>query len=409
MRRSILFAAIAILTANLCVMSAAAADAPNLEKVTAMLEAGQEPVRIVCFGDSVTGVYYHTGSRRAWTDMLGIALQKAYPKAKVEMFNAGISGNTTDAALARIDRDVVARKPHLVAVMFGLNDIKKGDRARYRTNLKAIIDRCRAAGAAVVLCTPNAVQPNGPRPMSAVSEYSQIVRDVAKENGAAVADCVNAYEALRAKSYTDWLLLMSDEIHPGMDGHKLFAETIAEAISGKPVSLADVPPPADALQFTLTRIKAGEPVRVIAMPPYDRMIGEILTELFPQAKVHVTPWPAEGKSLVEIIQWGEGIRKQQPNLVVMAVPAGAPTKDDESFIREYHWVRSWSVAFGNAEWDLIPILPSVTAPLTAAEAPRAELARRIIVGGDVEYVERKAGDTRPARDILEEWIRQRMQ
>jgi len=56
-----------------------------------MLEAGQEPVRIVCFGDSVTGVYYHTGGRRAWTDMLGIALGKAYPKAKVEMFNAGIS------------------------------------------------------------------------------------------------------------------------------------------------------------------------------------------------------------------------------------------------------------------------------------------------------------------------------
>jgi hypothetical protein len=66
------------------------------------------------------------------------------------------------------------------------------------------------------------------------------------------------------------------------------------------------------------------------------------------------------------------------------------------------------VAFGHAEWDLLPILPNMTAPLTTAELPRGELARRIIAGSDVEYVERKSDDTRPAREILQEWIRQKM-
>jgi len=34
-----------------------------------------EPLKIVCFGDSVTGVYYHTGGRRAWPELLQLVLQ----------------------------------------------------------------------------------------------------------------------------------------------------------------------------------------------------------------------------------------------------------------------------------------------------------------------------------------------
>src|SRR5262245_61679351 len=78
----------------------------QLPKTRAALESGQ-PVKIVCFGDSVTGVYYHTGGRRAYTDMLGIALKKACPKADVTMINAGISGHATTNALERIERDVL--------------------------------------------------------------------------------------------------------------------------------------------------------------------------------------------------------------------------------------------------------------------------------------------------------------
>ena len=63
-------------------------------------------VRVVCFGDSVTGVYYHTGSRRAYTDMLGVALSRIGPQSDVQMINAGISGNTTADGLARIDHMV---------------------------------------------------------------------------------------------------------------------------------------------------------------------------------------------------------------------------------------------------------------------------------------------------------------
>jgi hypothetical protein len=107
-----------------------------------------------------------------------------------------------------------------------------------------------------------------------------------------------------------------------------------------------------------------------------------------------------------MIKWSKKLRDQKPHLVVLAVPADVEAKDEESFIREYHTVVSNSIAFGQAEWDLLPILPSVTGPVAQDQLRRAELARRIIAGGDVACVDRKSDDRRPAREILLEWIRQ---
>ncbi len=94
--------------------------------------------------------------------MLGIALQRMFPKARLQMTNAGVSGNTTAAALARMERDVLTCKPHLVVVMFGMNDMAfdaqgmadtqiAERQARFGVNLREIIRRCRDAGAKVLL------------------------------------------------------------------------------------------------------------------------------------------------------------------------------------------------------------------------------------------------------------------
>ena len=127
------------------------------DKTQQLLAAGKEPVRIVCMGDSITGVYYHTGGLRAYPEMLEIALHKLYPQGQVTVRNAGISGDTTKGALARLDRDVLAHKPHLVTVMFGMNDMVRTPLAEFRSNLKEISARCRQSGAEVLLCTQNSV------------------------------------------------------------------------------------------------------------------------------------------------------------------------------------------------------------------------------------------------------------
>ncbi|NQT13644.1 MAG: SGNH/GDSL hydrolase family protein [Planctomycetes bacterium] len=376
----------------------------RLAHVTTLLESGETVVPIVCFGDSITGVYYHTGGRRAWCDMLGIALGKAYPKAKVQMINAGISGNTTPQGLARMERDVLAHRPRLVVVMYGMNDVVRTEPEAFRANLQTIVRRCRASGAAVVLSTPNSVYPNAPRPMARLEEFAQIVRDVGEELSVCLADCFSAYEALRKEDVTEWRLLMSETIHPGMNGHKKFAEVMTQAISCRQVSLADAGPPADSLRFTLARLSAKQPLDVVAMPPYDRIVPEALRGLFPEAEIRVSVWPVEGQSLSAIEEWGKGVRKRKPHLVVVAVPGDRGADDEETFLRSYNWVLNWSVDFGQAHWDLVPILPSVGGELTDEERGREALARRITMGIDTRWIERKPGDGRSADEIVVEWI-----
>lgn len=212
-----------------------------LLRLRRMMESGEGPVRIVCFGDSITGVYYHTGGRRAWCDMLAIALRTIYPNAHLDMRNAGVSGNTTASGLARIERDVLAHKPDLVAVMFGMNDCPGGNLSLFRENLKTIAQRCRDAGAEVILCTPNSIYGGDKgRPPERLAAYADVVRAVAAETACPLADCHRAFEQPRESDSMAWRLLMSDTIHPGMNGQKLIAEVIAHAITGERVGLAEI-------------------------------------------------------------------------------------------------------------------------------------------------------------------------
>lgn len=393
--------------ASLAFLHECFAEAPETSRLAGVVDAlenGEPAVRIVCFGDSITGVYYHTGGRRAWCDMLGIAFGKTYPKAQPQMINAGISGHTTSQGLARMEKDVLAHKPQLVVVMFGMNDVVRTEAERFEANLRTIVRRCRESEAAVVLCTPNSVYPNPTRPMKRLARFAQIVRDVATDMSVRLADCFAEYEEIRRKDVTRWRLLMSETIHPGMNGHKIFAEVITESISGQRVSLAGEEPPADSLQFSLTRLNGNQPLNVISMAPFDQIVPDALRGLYPEADIRITPWPVQDQSLAAIEQWSKGIRKQRPHLVVVAVPANLEADDEETFIRQYSWVLNWSVDFGLARWDLMPILPSVAGGLTADERGREQLARQMMMGMDTRLVERKDDDTRPPAEIVSDWI-----
>jgi hypothetical protein len=59
------------------VVYAANRAVPSVADVETLLKSGETTVRVVCFGDSITGVYYHSGSQRAWCDMLSSACKKS--------------------------------------------------------------------------------------------------------------------------------------------------------------------------------------------------------------------------------------------------------------------------------------------------------------------------------------------
>jgi lysophospholipase L1-like esterase len=355
-----------------------------------LLAAGKEPVRIVCIGDSITGVYYHTGGLRAYPEMLQIALRKIHPQAQVTVRNAGISGDTTTGGLKRLERDVLAHKPHLVTIMFGMNDLVRTPLADFQNNLREIIRRCRAIDADVVLCTQNSIVESPQRPGAKLAEFTQSIRDIAKAESLPVADCFAAFEAVHAKDALEWNLLLSDPIHPNMAGHKLFAETIAQTIACQKTSLADVGPPLPALRHTLDLLKAGKPVKVLAMPPYDTLIAPAIQQLYPKAIVNVTSWPTEDQTLTQLEESAKKVRSMAQDLVLIAVPGSLPLHKPEAFHKSYSWIMNWSLSFGPQAWDVIVALPSAAKNKLATEEQQHEaFARRLIEAQDLHIL---AGD-----------------
>lgn len=369
--------------------------------------ADGQRTRIVCFGDSITGAYYHTGSQRAWCDMLGLALQKSNPNANLQMINAGLSGHTTVNALARIDKDVIAKKPDLVVIMFGMNDVTRVPLETYQQNMREIIMRCRNAGAAVVLCTPNGVSPNAERPEKKLDQYAGVVRSIAKEFSLPMVDFLKDWQALRSQDPIGWSLLMSDAIHPNMNGHKRFAELIAESICGRAVSLDDPVPPLDVLHHSFDRLNGNEVVKVIAMPPYDQLVPNELKRHFPDAKFEVTVWPTENHTVSEMTEWAKRIRGLQPDLVIPAVPLKSLETQQESFIADYEWALNWSFQFSGRPWDVIPIMPLESGDITDLQLQNLANARATARGKDILFVDRAAGDQWTADDIVSSWIKDR--
>jgi hypothetical protein len=193
-----------------------------------------------------------------------------------------------------------------------------------------------------------------------------------------------------------------------MDGHKRMAESIALAITGRSTDLTAVPPPSPALVRTGAKLARGEPIRVVAMPPFDQWIGSAIEAEAPGARVEVTPWPTEGKSLAEIEQYArEHVRPSAPDLVLLAVPRTAKADSRESFIHGQSWIMNNSLSFGSGGWDCVVVHPSVAGPDPNPADGRDGLIRRLVRAQDLTLIDRRADDQRTAAEFLRDWLRRK--
>ena len=107
-----------------------------------------EPLRIVAFGDSLTA-----GLGLEARDAYPAKLQAALAKLGVEVTidNAGVSGDTTDGGLARLDWSV-PDGTRAVLLELGANDMLRGlDPKLARSNLAAILERLKERKIPVLL------------------------------------------------------------------------------------------------------------------------------------------------------------------------------------------------------------------------------------------------------------------
>lgn len=397
----------AVLLAGL--LTAQAADDTALRSVAQRLEQAQH-VRIVCFGDSITGRYYHTGSRIAYPKLVEQALTDLYPRAKVEVINAGISGNSTPAGLQRMDRDVLAHKPHLVVVMYGMNDVCANKPDAFEANMRTIVKRTRDAGAAVMLCTQNNTYPAGPRrPPERLAQYTQIIRDVAAQTHAPLADCYAAYEAIQKRERLAWVMLMSETIHPNLNGHRVFAQCIVECLTGKRLPLEAFKNSHPAIPLTLSRIGPERPeLRAVVVGLDPDTFAAAVHKALPKARLTVQSRTVADPSVAFMQKHGKTLfNPSGEHLLVIALPAEPLSEDFEAYKRHVFWIVRHSVAFGYSPRarDVVWVLPSVLNPaLTPNVQEREKHMLALAHSHHVAAIARPKGKAGPAEDIIAAWL-----
>ena len=91
---------------------------------------------IVCFGDSITeGMSAVTAGSVDETKSYPAFLQE---KVTADVINSGVSGDTSDDALARINSDLLENDPDIVIICLGANDFLNSDAADLSTTLNTI-------------------------------------------------------------------------------------------------------------------------------------------------------------------------------------------------------------------------------------------------------------------------------
>ena len=194
--------------------------------------------RVVFLGDSIT----QAGVKpNGYISLLQNSLERAGLAAEYELVGAGISGNKVPDLQKRLDTDVLAKKPDLVFVYIGINDVwhyshpcckdKAGGtpKAQFEAGLQDVISRIRKTGARVVLCTPTVIgeKPDGSNEQDPMlEEYAAISRRVAQKNNLALLDLRQAFiQYLQANNPNneEKNVLTSDGVHLNAAGNAFVA------------------------------------------------------------------------------------------------------------------------------------------------------------------------------------------
>lgn len=192
--------------------------------------------KILCFGDSITyGVTLQSASSPAARDQL--VLTEGYvPKlwrrleakygSGIELVNAGLPGEGSRAAVARIGREMERASPDLVLLLEGVIDVDNDvpDFPLVRDDLREILGVVRSRDAVLLLGTYPLLDPDGFRATNPenVPRLNELIRRLAREEGLAVAD--------HERAFRDFSGLSPDGLHPNDLGYEVMADTWLAAI-----------------------------------------------------------------------------------------------------------------------------------------------------------------------------------
>ncbi len=194
--------------------------------------------RIVFFGDSITELGVKP---KGYVALIRDSLARAYKN--IEIIGAGISGHRVPDLQARVGNDVIAKKPTVVVIYIGINDVwhfslngKGTPKDQFRSGLMSLVDTLASTGSRVILCTPSVVgeKRKGENPLdSMLDEYAEIIRGIARARGLTLCDLRESFfEYLRTHNPKNQEsgILTYDKVHLSDEGNRLVAKTMLKTL-----------------------------------------------------------------------------------------------------------------------------------------------------------------------------------
>lgn len=191
-----------------------------------------KPKKIIFFGDSITQQGVKPGG---YVDLI----KKKLDTSDYEIIGAGIGGNKIYDLYLRMEDDVLNKKPDLVVIYIGVNDVwhklssRTGtDQDKFVKFYQAMIDKIQGGGAKVILCTPAVIgeKKNGANEMdSDLDKYAEEIRKLAVKNNLPVCDLRKLFTTFDQQNNPGDLakgILTTDGVHLNEKGNNTLADVL---------------------------------------------------------------------------------------------------------------------------------------------------------------------------------------
>jgi len=209
--------------------------------------------KIGFLGDSITAAGWGNPAGYVRLVIAGFAANGV----NVEPVPAGIGGHKSNDMLARLERDVLNKKPQWMTLSCGVNDVwhgvtgvplddaqaaatvykqeknnpKEPEKGTYKKNITEIVEKAQAAGVKVMILTATVIKEDLKNDENhKLAPFNDFLRELAKDKHLLLADLNEDFQKrITAENKPGEKVLTVDGVHMNTEGNKLMATGILRA------------------------------------------------------------------------------------------------------------------------------------------------------------------------------------
>ena len=193
----------------------------------------EKKTKIIFFGDSITQMGVNKGG---YIDRIKQEINKKNLQNKYELTGAGIGGNKVYDLYLRLEEDVLDKKPSVVVIWVGVNDVwhktsgTGTDEDKFEKFYIALVKKMQAKKIQVILTTPAAIgeKYDGTNPQDKdLDAYSNVIRKIATKFNCKLVDLRKAFMQFSLEHNPENKesgILTTDSVHLNDTGNQLVAD-----------------------------------------------------------------------------------------------------------------------------------------------------------------------------------------